>query len=52
MKIDDLTAIKYFNHAIGNIRNIKVSEERKVKRAKRLSLSSGFNNWSSIRKIL
>ena len=44
--INDETAIKYFEIALDNIRNIKVSEERKEKRANRLCLRKGFNNWN------
>ena len=44
--IDDEMAIKYFKIALENIRNIKVSEERKTKRAKRLSLNPKFNSWN------
>lgn len=43
--IDDETATKYFEIALDNIRNIKVSDERKASRAKRLSLSPNFNKW-------
>ncbi len=54
--IDDETARKYFEIAFDNIRNIPVSDERKAKRAKRLSLNSTlrakrlslnstFNQW-------
>lgn len=46
--IDDVTAIKYFEIALDNIRNIKVSKERKISRAKRLSLSPDFNRWKSL----
>ena len=45
--IDDDTAIKYLGIALDNIRNIEVSEERKMGRAKRLDLSKNFNRWSS-----
>ena len=45
--INDKTALKYFEIALDNIRNIKVSEERKKDRAKRLSLYDGFNSWYS-----
>ena len=45
--IDDDTAIKYLGIALDNIRNIEVSEERKMGRAKRLGLSKNFNRWSS-----
>lgn len=44
--IDDETAIKYFEIALDNIRNIKVSDERKENRAKRLSLYNGFRKWN------
>lgn len=45
--IDDETAIKYFEIALDNIRNIDVSDERKESRAKRLSLNPDFNKWNS-----
>lgn len=44
--IDNDTLRKYFEIALDNIRNIKVSEERKVSRAKRLSLEPNFDNWN------
>ena len=44
--IDDETARKYFEIALDNIRKIKVNDERKVSRAKRLSLSPKFNKWT------
>lgn len=44
--IDDKTAIKYFEIALDNIRNIKVSDDRKVSRAKRLSLNPDFKRWN------
>ena len=44
--IDDETAIKYFKVALHNIRDIRVSEERKVSRAKRLLLKPDFNKWT------
>ncbi len=44
--IDDNMAIKYFEIALNNIRNIKVSEERKINRAKRLSLDPKFKSWN------
>ncbi len=47
-KIDDETATKYFEIALDNIRNIKVSDDRKTSRVKRLSLDSGFKRWNSI----
>ena len=43
--IDDETARKYFEIALDNIKNIKVSDERKTSRAKRLSLSLKFYKW-------
>lgn len=45
--INDDTAIGYFEIALNNIRNTKVSEERKTNRAKRLSLGSKFKNWKA-----
>lgn len=45
--IDDETAVKYLKVALYNIRNTKVNDERKVSRAKRLSLKSNFNKWTS-----
>jgi hypothetical protein len=44
-EIDDETAIYFLKSALGNIRNIKVNDERKVSRAKRLSLKPNFNKW-------
>lgn len=44
--MDDETAIKYFRAALHNIRGTKVNEERKVSRAKRLSLNPQFNKWT------
>ena len=44
--IDDETAVKYLKVALHNIRDIKVSDERKESRAKRLSLKPGFNKWT------
>ena len=44
--IDDDTAVKYFGSALDNIRNIKVSDERKKNRAKRLSLNPKFKSWN------
>ena len=43
--IDDKTVIKYFEIALDDIRNIKVIDERKKSRAKRLGLSKDFNRW-------
>lgn len=45
--IADDTALGYFEIALNNIRNTKVSEERKTNRAKRLSLGPKFNNWNA-----
>lgn len=44
--ISDSLARKYFEIALDNIRNIKVSDERKENRAKRLSLNKDFNKWN------
>ena len=44
--IDDIIGCKYFEIALDNIRNIKVSKERKESRIKRLSLKPGFKNWN------
>ena len=46
--IDDETAIKYFEVALNDIRNINVNDERKVNRAKRLSLTPKFTKWDDI----
>ncbi len=46
--IDDKTVIRYLKKALDDIRNIKVSEDRKNKRAKRLSLAPGFKRWNEI----
>lgn len=46
--IDDSTAVKYFEIALDDIRKIKVSDERKMNRAKRLSLDSRFKSWNAI----
>jgi len=43
--IDDNKARKYFEIALDDIRKIKVNEERKISRAKRLSLNPNFNKW-------
>lgn len=43
--IDDITALKYFEIALDNMRNIRVNEDRKESRVKRLMLKPGFNNW-------
>ncbi len=45
--IDDATAIKYFEKALGDIRNIEVNDERKESRAKRLNLCKDFKNWKA-----
>lgn len=44
--IDDETAVKYLSVALHNIRDTRVSDERKVSRAKRLSLNPNFNKWN------
>lgn len=44
--IDDETAVTYLSAALYNIRVKKVSDERKVNRAKRLLLSPKFNKWT------
>ena len=44
--IDDATAIKFFQYSLSNIRNVKVNEERKVSRAKRLELNPNFQRWN------
>jgi len=44
--IDDKTALKYFEIALDNIRNIEVNNERKISRAKRLSLNPKFQRWN------
>ena len=44
--IIDEDAIKYFERALNDIRNIEVNDERKRSRAKRLSLSPNFNRWN------
>lgn len=44
--IDDETAVKYLKVALHNIRDTKVSDERKESRAKRLLLKSSFNKWN------
>lgn len=43
--IDDKTLRKYFEIALDNIRQIKVSPEREKSRVKRLKLNTDFNNW-------
>lgn len=45
--ISDEKAINFFKYALKNIRDIKVSDERKVNRAKRLELDSDFKKWDS-----
>lgn len=44
--IDDKTIVEYLKYALNDIRNTKVSEERKNNRIKRLSLNNGFKNWN------
>ena len=43
--IDDVTALKYFEIALDNMRNIRVTDDRKESRVKRLMLKPGFHNW-------
>ena len=47
----DEELVYYLRVALDDIRNIRVSEERKESRAKRLSLPSAFHSWdgSSVR---
>lgn len=45
--IDDETVIIYFKVALDDIRNIKVSHEREISRAKRLSLNPEFSRWNA-----
>ena len=45
--ISDEKAINFFKYALKNIRDVKVSDERKVNRAKRLELDSDFKKWDS-----
>lgn len=45
--IDDETIVKYLKVALHNIRDTKVSDERKVNRAIRLALKPNFNNWKA-----
>lgn len=45
--IDDELAVKYFDRALTDIREKKVSEERKISRAKRLVLKPQFKKWQS-----
>lgn len=45
--IDDQLALKYFEISLNNIRKIKVSEERKNSRAKRLYLNPKFVKWDN-----
>lgn len=44
--IDDETATKFFVAALNDIRNIKVNDERKTDRAKRLLLRPDFKDWN------
>lgn len=44
-EIDDVTALKYFEIALDNMRNIRVTDDRKESRVKRLMLKPGFHNW-------
>ena len=45
--ISDEKAINFFKYALKNIRDVKVSDERKVNRAKRLELDYDFKKWDS-----
>ncbi|MCI9279232.1 MAG: hypothetical protein HFJ02_00335 [Bacilli bacterium] len=45
--INDTTANYYFQAALHDIRNIKVSDNREMSRARRLSLNPKFKNWNS-----
>lgn len=45
--IDDEKAIQYLENALDHIRNTKVSDDRKVNRAKRLSLNPNFKRWNA-----
>ncbi len=47
-ELDDKTLIKYLEKALIDISEIEVSEERKISRAKRLSLNPEFKNWKTI----
>lgn len=40
--IDDKTVIQYFNSALKNMKNIEVTKERQINRAKRLSLNNNL----------
>lgn len=44
--IDDEIVVKYFIVALNDIREIKVNDDRKISRAKRLSLDPNFTRWS------
>ena len=44
--ISDELALKYFEIALDNMRNIPVSDERKISRIKRLSLEPKFKKWN------
>ena len=44
--INDKLALKYFEIALDNIRNIPVNEQRKLSRIKRLSLNPKFTKWN------
>ena len=45
--VNDMLAVKYFEIALDNIRNIKINDERKNSRARRLLLKSKFNKWNA-----
>lgn len=44
--LDDETIIKYFETAVDDIIGIRVNDERKASRIKRLNLNPKFNNWN------
>lgn len=46
-KINDKLALKYLDIALDNIRNIKMTENRKQSRIKRLGLNKDFNSWNN-----
>ena len=45
--IDDETLTKYFERALAHIRKKEVNNNRKISRARRLSLEPGSNRWNS-----
>ncbi len=44
--IDDKTALSYLNTALSDIRDKKVSDKRRISRAKRLSLRPNYSKWN------